>query len=158
MIGRLRKSCRLFDKSRLQTDKRRAAGLLAMPRTNNREKTPRLCLWCLALISGVSIFAWIQGCADSSHESAQDKQARLRGQYVYQQWCATCHEANDLHLLKTPPRLDGLFQKQVFPSGASATDQEFGNVVLHGRGTMPAFEYTLDTDDVNALVRYMHTR
>ena len=132
--------------------------MLAMPRTNYGKKASRLCLWRLALISGAYVVACTQGCADSNHESAHDKQARLRGQYVYQQWCATCHEASDLHLLKTPPRLDGLFQKRVFPSGASATDQEFANVVLRGRGTMPAFEYTLDSDDVDALVRYMHTR
>lgn len=158
MIGRPRKSWRLFGRWRLRIDKRGAGRLLAMPRTNDRKKTSRLCLWCLALISGVYVIGCTQGCADSNHENAQDKPARLRGQYVYQQWCATCHEASDLHLLKTPPRLDGLFQKQVFPSGASATDREFENVILHGRGTMPAFEYTLDSEDVNALVRYMHTR
>ena len=131
--------------------------LAAMPRTNSG-RASRLGFGYLALICGVCILACAQGCADSNHESAQDKQARLRGQYVYQQWCATCHEASDIHLLKTPPRLDGLFQKRVFPSGASATDREFANVILHGRGTMPAFEYTLDSDDVDALVRYMHTR
>jgi cytochrome c5 len=61
-------------------------------------------------------------------------------------------------LLKDPPRLDGLFRKPTFPSGAPATDDELRNVILHGRGIMPAFEGTLSDDDVNALIQYMHTK
>jgi len=81
-----------------------------------------------------------------------------RPQYVYQKFCATCHDAAGLELIKEPPRLDGLFRKKTFPSGAPATDDELRKVILQGRGTMPPFERTLSGDDVNALVRYMHTR
>ena len=83
-----------------------------------------------------------------------------RPQYVYQKYCAPCHDApTNLHLIQEPPRLDGLFRKKTFPSGAPATDDELRNVILHGRGTMPPFEGTLSGDDVDgALVRYMHTR
>jgi cytochrome c5 len=85
-------------------------------------------------------------------------QIGYRPQYVYQKFCAPCHDATGLQLIKVPPRLDGLFRKKTFPSGAPATDDELRNVILHGRETMPPFEGTLSGDDVNALVRYMHAR
>ena len=114
--------------------------------------------WCLALGPAVCLVACASGGADSNHQAAQDNQAAFRGQQVYQRFCAACHDATDLHLIKDPPRLDGLFRKQTFPSGAPATDEEFRSVVLHGRGIMPPFEGTVNDDDVNALVQYMHTR
>jgi mono/diheme cytochrome c family protein len=86
------------------------------------------------------------------------EQADYRPQYVYQKYCATCHDATNLHLIKDPPRLDGLFRKKAFPSGAPATDDELRSVIRHGRDTMPPFEATLSGDDVNALVRYLHGR
>jgi mono/diheme cytochrome c family protein len=91
-------------------------------------------------------------------QTAQVKQAAYRPQYVYQKYCAPCHDATNLHLIQEPPRLDGLFRKKTFPSGAPATDGELRNVVLHGRGTMPPFEGTFSGEDLDGLVRYMHTR
>jgi mono/diheme cytochrome c family protein len=90
--------------------------------------------------------------------TAQVKQAAYRPQYVYQKYCAPCHEATNPHLIQEPPRLDGVFRKHTFPSGAPATDDELRNVILRGRATMPPFEGTLTGDDVDGLVRYMHTR
>lgn len=107
-------------------------------------------LVCLIACSGSS--------SGGGRETVQANQASFRGQQVYQDFCAACHDATDLHLIKDPPRLDGLFRKQTFPSGAPATDREFRNVVLHGQGIMPPFEGTVKDDDVNALVQYMHTR
>jgi mono/diheme cytochrome c family protein len=105
---------------------------------------------CLIACSGV-----ISG---GGRETVQANQARFQGQQVYQNFCAACHDATNLHLIKDPPRLDGLFRKQTFPSGAPATNEEFRSVVLHGRGIMPPFEGTVSDDDVNALVQYVHTR
>ena len=99
------------------------------------------------------------GCSGTrSGGNQQATQAVLQGQEVYQRVCAQCHDATDLHLLKDPPRLDGLFRKQTFPSGARASDEELRNVILHGRGIMPPFEQVVDGDEVNALIQYMHTR
>jgi mono/diheme cytochrome c family protein len=99
------------------------------------------------------------GCSGTrSGGNQQATQVNLQGQEVYQRVCAQCHDATDLHLLKDPPRLDGLFRKQTFPSGAPASDEELRNVILHGRGIMPPFEQVVDGDEVNALIHYMHTR
>jgi mono/diheme cytochrome c family protein len=86
-------------------------------------------------------------------------EAPLRGKQLYDQYCAMCHDATeDLHLIKDPPKLDGLFQKQTLPSGAPATDEEVRKTILDGRGIMPPFEQNLDAEDVNELLRYLHTR
>jgi cytochrome c5 len=115
--------------------------------------------WCLTSLPFVCLIACSGVSSGNGRETVEANQARFRGQQVYQTLCAPCHDATtDLHLITNPPRLDGLFRKQTFPSGARATDEEFRNVVLHGRGIMPPFEGTVSDDDVFALVQYMHTR
>jgi cytochrome c5 len=132
-------------------------------RSRNREATFRL--WSLALIPVVCLIACSPSGSGSDHNTVQADQPSFRAPHVYQKFCAPCHDATNLHLIKEPPRLDGLFRKRdglfrkkTFPSGAPATDEELRNVILFGRGTMPAFEGTLTIDDVNALVQYMHAR
>lgn len=80
------------------------------------------------------------------------------GKPVYEALCAPCHDVDNLHLIKDPPKLDGLFTKQTLPSGNPATDQEVRDVILHGRGIMPPFEKSLTSEDVDALIQYLHTR
>ncbi len=125
-------------------------------RSTNTERNWRLSFWGLILILVLCLISCSPG---SSGQTVQANQAIFRGRYVYQTYCAACHDATtNLHLLKDPPRLDGLFRKQTFPSGAPATDDELRNVILHGRGIMPPFEGTVNDDDVAALVQYLHTR
>ena len=53
----------------------------------------------------------------SSGQTVQANQAIFRGRYVYQTYCAACHDATtNLHLLKDPPRLDGLFENRLSPA------------------------------------------
>ena len=125
---------------------------------------------CMAVVAVVFLIACSPGGSGGDRSGddrrpTQVKQAAYRPQYVYQKYCAPCHDATNLHLIQDPPRLDGLFRKRAglfrqktFPSGAPATDEVLRNVILHGRGTMPPFEGTLSADDVDGLVRYMHTR
>ena len=103
------------------------------------------------------VFLFVLGataCAHSSTE-AQNSQAQFQGKKVYDQWCAPCHEAKDLHLIKEPPRLDGLFRKPALPSGLPATDQQV-RVILEGRGIMPPFQQAVNGDDLDALMQYLH--
>jgi len=80
------------------------------------------------------------------------------GKHIYENQCAPCHEASDLHLVKQPPRLDGLFRRSSLPSGGPLTDQAVRDVILHGRGIMPPFEKTLSKDDLDNLMEYLHTK
>jgi cytochrome c5 len=128
-------------------------------RSANTEGNGKLWFWGLALIAVLCPASCAPSSSGNDHQTIEANQAIFRGRYVYQTYCAACHDATtNLHLLKDPPRLDSLFRKQTFPSGAPATDDELRNVILHGRGIMPPFEGTVSDDDVAALVQYMHTR
>jgi len=82
--------------------------------------------------------------------------AETRGSVVFERNCGACHEADNPQLVKQPPKLRGLFGKKNLPSGASATDEQVKATILAGRGTMPPFEHTLDNQQVDDLLRYLH--
>ena len=98
------------------------------------------------------------GCTPAPGHINLDPKARIQGKAVYDQQCAQCHEANNLHLLKDPPKLDGIFSREKLPSGAPATDSQVRDTILHGRGIMPSFETSVHGDDLDALILYLHTR
>ncbi len=112
-----------------------------------------LALACLAALAA-------GGCqsGDSKTSPSPNPIAVQQGKNIYDAQCAPCHEVTNLHLLKDPPRLDGLFKKPALPSGAPATDAEVRDVILHGRGIMPPFELSIDNDGLQALLAYLHTR
>jgi len=82
--------------------------------------------------------------------------AGTRGEVVYEQNCSPCHDAKNLQLLKQPPKLAGLFQRGQLPSGAPATDEQVRETIVSGRGIMPPFEHTLDKQQVDDLLKYLH--
>jgi len=88
--------------------------------------------------------------------TCSDRQAKQKGEELFQQNCAICHEASNLDLKKQPPRLEGLFQRKTLRSGAPATDEQVRKAIINGIGTMPAFDQRLSTEDVNDLLAYLH--
>jgi mono/diheme cytochrome c family protein len=83
--------------------------------------------------------------------------AETRGEIVYERNCGVCHDAENLPLLKQPPKLKGLFEGKTLPSGAPATDDQVRKTILAGRGIMPPFERTLGKKQVDDLLKYLHT-
>jgi len=99
-------------------------------------------------------------CLSSCSGDVSDRRtskARQRGQGLYGLWCAPCHEANDLHLVKDPPKLAGLFFLQSLPSGTAATDENVRKTISNGRGTMPPFQQALNDDEVDDLMQFLHS-
>jgi len=88
--------------------------------------------------------------------TCSDRQARQRGEELFQQNCVVCHEAPNPELKKQLPKLEDLFQSKTLPSGAPATDEQVRNTIIHGIGTMPAFEGRLSDEDVKNLLAYLH--
>ena len=82
--------------------------------------------------------------------------AETRGEVVYERNCSPCHDAQNLQLLKQPPKLTGLFQRRQLPSGAPTTDEQVRKTIVSGRGIMPPFEHTLDKQQVDDLLKYLH--
>jgi mono/diheme cytochrome c family protein len=81
---------------------------------------------------------------------------QTHGRMVFRTHCAVCHydrESGSLH----GPALIGMFQKQSLPSGAPANDERVTATVLHGHGLMPALGDTMDQQDLDDLLAYLHT-
>jgi mono/diheme cytochrome c family protein len=122
-----------------------------MPTTRKRLTSVTALVFPVALACfGCSRVDWEYGPPFASAET--------RGKLHYDDHCAPCHEAENLQLLKPPPQLDQLFRRQSLPSGAPATDAEVRKVILEGRGTMPSFDRKLDKQQMDDLLKYLHTR
>jgi len=83
-------------------------------------------------------------------------QQQARGRTVFQTHCAACHydrKNEPLH----GPALVGLYKKPVLPSGAAATDERVTATIEHGRGLMPAMGNTMEQQELDDLLAYLHT-
>lgn len=81
---------------------------------------------------------------------------QTHGYAVFQTHCATCHyDRRDAAL--HGPSLLGVFKKPDLPSGAPANDERVRATVLHGRGLMPAVGSTMDPQDIDDVLAYLHT-
>jgi mono/diheme cytochrome c family protein len=79
------------------------------------------------------------------------------GRRIYDRHCDQCHEPYSSHG-KKGPGLKGIFKKQYLPeSGLPANDDRVGEIIRMGRSKMPAFGQTLDQQQVQDLLAYMHT-
>ena len=62
-----------------------------------------------------------------------------------------------LHLVKEAPRLAGLFLQQTLQSSTASTDEQVRKTISEGRGTMPPFQQTLNEDEVDDLMQFLHS-
>jgi mono/diheme cytochrome c family protein len=74
------------------------------------------------------------------------------GAQLYAQNCAICHVEG-----KNGPPLEGIMNRREFPSGTPANDARLKDTIKMGRSMMPAFSNTLTDEQVDAIVRYVHT-
>ena len=110
-------------------------------------------IFSLGMILGVALL----GCSRSNMDYGPAfASAETRGEIVYERNCSACHDADNLQLLKQPPKLKGLFDRKTLPSGAPATDDQVRKTILAGRGIMPPFEHTLDKQQVDDLLKCLH--
>jgi mono/diheme cytochrome c family protein len=79
-----------------------------------------------------------------------------RGRAVFVSTCARCHNAYDMQALHGPS-LFGVFRKPYLQSGAPARDDRVMEVVLHGRNLMPPSGGNLADQQLQDLLRYLHT-
>jgi mono/diheme cytochrome c family protein len=79
-----------------------------------------------------------------------------RGRAVFVAACARCHNAYDTQALHGPS-LYGVYRKPYLPSGAPARDDRVAEVILRGRGMMPAAGRDLTEQELGELLRYLHT-
>jgi mono/diheme cytochrome c family protein len=79
------------------------------------------------------------------------------GRRVYDRHCDQCHEPYSTSG-KKGPGLKGVFKKPFLPeSGLPANDERVGEIIRFGRSKMPGFGQTLDQQQIQDLLAYMHT-
>ncbi len=120
---------------------------------NLRKKAkPRSATLHLPLLSVATAAALLAGCHSAPRLTAQESE----GKHLYDVRCAHCHQDNDLALKKIPPDLHGVFRRSTLPSGAPATDAQVRQIVLAGKGLMPAFSGRFSDSQLAALLAYLH--
>jgi len=108
---------------------------------------------CFLLITGL-----LAGCKSVppptplSELNAQQTQ----GHAVFEARCGLCHYDRQNAALHGPA-LVGIFKKQTLPSGAPANDERVTSTIVNGHGLMPAMGNTMDQQDLNDLLAYLHT-
>ena len=79
------------------------------------------------------------------------------GRKIYDQYCDRCHEPYSTRG-KKGPGLKGVFQnKYLRLSGLPANDERVTDIIRLGRNEMPAFSQTLNQQQIDDLLAYLHT-
>jgi mono/diheme cytochrome c family protein len=112
----------------------------------------------LRILAVASVMAMLAGCKSVPPPTPLDQlnAQQMQGHAVFQARCAVCHydrKSGDLH----GPAMVGVFKKPYLPSGAPANDERVTATILHGRNLMPAMGNTMDQQDLDDLLAYLHT-
>jgi len=79
------------------------------------------------------------------------------GRRIYDAQCDRCHEPYSTRG-KKGPGLKGVFQKKFLSlSGLPANDERVTDIIRLGRNSMPGYSQTLNAQDIQDLLAYMHT-
>jgi mono/diheme cytochrome c family protein len=111
----------------------------------------------LAALSGVVVYSLILlGASGCSKPLTQNE---LIGQQLYTTNCGQCHEDSPAGLIQAPPKLNDIFSHATLPDGSTpATDAALRQIIIDGKGTMPAFNGRLDDKQVADLIAYLHRK
>jgi mono/diheme cytochrome c family protein len=112
-----------------------------------------LLLWCVPL--GLLFAAGCKSLPPGKPLSSLTL-GEARGHAVFVSTCARCHNAYDTQALHGPSMF-GVFRKPYLPSGAPARDDRVTEVILHGRNMMPPLGGDLTEQQLQDLLRYLHT-
>lgn len=89
-----------------------------------------------------------------SKPSSQWTPQEARGAVVFEHDCARCHYPTTTQGLHGPG-LQAITKVKAMPSGAPPTDERLADVILHGRGMMPAT--SLNDQQLQDLLAYLRT-
>ena len=79
------------------------------------------------------------------------------GRRIYDSQCDRCHEPYSTRG-KKGPGLKGVFQhKYLSLSGLPANDERVTDIIRLGRNEMPGYSQTLNSQDIQDLLAYLHT-
>jgi len=115
--------------------------------------------WMMCIFGAVAL-ALLTGCDVERRKSDAElglNAQQAAGRRIYDRHCDQCHEPYSSRG-KKGPSLKGVFKKQYLSeSGLPANDDRVGEIIRFGRSKMPGFGQTLDQQQLQDLLAYMHT-
>jgi len=81
---------------------------------------------------------------------------QAHGRRVFHLYCAICHSAYSSKGMKGPS-MKGLYKKEYLPSGLIANDRFVEQTIVRGRNMMPPLGNSLNPQQVEDLIAYLHT-
>lgn len=114
----------------------------------------------LALILTLAAFGWLAAC-DTPEPRKSDAelgltQEQATGRHIFDRQCGMCHAAYSSREYKGPS-LQGMFKKPYLHTGAPANDDRVRDIIAFGHAKMPAFNHTLNDDQIEKVIIYLHT-
>src|SRR5947209_17878896 len=114
----------------------------------------------LPALSVLVIVAAISACDVQRRQSDAElglNAQQSAGRKIYDSRCERCHEAYSTRG-KKGPGLNGMFQHKYLPlSGLPANDERVTDIIRLGRNEMPGYSQTLNSQDIQDLLAYLHT-
>jgi len=110
----------------------------------------------IALLALITLFACDVEPRKSDAELGLNAQ-QSAGRRIYDDRCDRCHEPYSTRG-KKGPGLKGMFQhKYLSLSGLPANDERVTDIIRLGRNEMPGYSQTLNSQDIQDLLAYLHT-
>jgi hypothetical protein len=114
----------------------------------------------LFVCTSVALLLFLCGCEVERRKSDAElglNPQQSAGRGVYDKYCDQCHEPYSSRG-KKGPGLKGILKKEYLPlSGLPANDDRVGEIIRLGRSKMPAYGQTLDQQQIQDLLAYLHT-
>jgi mono/diheme cytochrome c family protein len=106
------------------------------------------------------LLAFLTGCnEDTSGKTDAElglNAQQAAGRHLYQQNCAACHDAHSVPG-QNGPSLKGLLKKPFLPSGLPANERFVHQTIVTGRSMMPAVGSAFTQQQLDDLLKYLHT-
>jgi mono/diheme cytochrome c family protein len=107
--------------------------------------------------TGLLIFGLLAILAAQLMARRPAEAARPSGADIYYLRCAVCHYSDKTEK-KFGPGLKGLYTRETLITGKAVNEQNLSEFISSGvPGLMPGFRYTLDQEDIKALLGYLKT-
>jgi len=133
---------------------REEVGSMGRVRANNRTGIRRIV--SLILLALAATIACDVERRKSDAELGLNPQ-QSAGRKIYDARCDRCHEPYSTRG-KKGPGLKGVFQhKYLSLSGLPANDERVTDIIRLGRNEMPGYSQTLNAQDIQDLLAYLHT-
>jgi len=112
------------------------------------------------IIFTVGIFCLTTACDVEPRKSDAElglNAQQSAGRKIYDLQCDRCHEPYSPRG-KKGPSLKGVFQRKYLSlSGLPANDERVTDIIRLGRNEMPGYSQTLNSQDIQDLLAYLHT-